>query len=362
MSMASWTSPRVSARTLPISRVMSFENSSLRCSSSSAARNKTSARFGAGTSRHALYASFAAATATSTSSCVEDTNIPINSPVFAGLRFSYALPLRDSTHSPLMKFLNSRGATAVAILPPRSLKLATLHFVWSNAGSNAKHSQVESKFYSRLRIRSNAVPLSCMSGLSKARSTRSDVLGLRSPLGQRNHLLSASVAEQILSVLCVVHHHRPALHHPLHVLQNNIDISQRVPLDSDHIREISRSYCSHLFFFPQQLRRISRRGAQRLLRRHSCFHEPAQLASVLPKHRVDGIRTHRKLHAGFERLLRRFQIPWNERLQLLLVSHRVPDLVAVFDVIAVVVDRWHIERSTLYHFLDRGIVHVRRML
>src|SRR6266566_8820435 len=86
--------------------------------------------------------------------------------------------------------------------------------------------------------------------LSKARSPRSDVLGLRSPLGQRNRLLSASVAEQILSVLCVVHHHRPALHHPLHVLHNNIDISQRVPLDGDQIREISRSDCSQLFFLP----------------------------------------------------------------------------------------------------------------
>src|SRR5882762_3276905 len=163
MSIASCTSPRVSARTLPISRVMSFENSSLRWSNSSAARNKISARFGAGTSRHVLYASFAASTAASTSSSVEDTNIPINSPVFAGLRFSYALPLRDSTHSPLMKFLNSRGATAVAILPPQSLKLATLLFVWSNAGWNAKHSQVESEFYSCLSIRSNAVPLSCIS-------------------------------------------------------------------------------------------------------------------------------------------------------------------------------------------------------
>src|SRR6266581_4258380 len=118
MSMASWTSPRVSVRTLPISRVMSFANSSLRCTSSSAARNRISARFGAGTSRHVLYASLAASTAAFTSSSIEDTNIPINSSVFAGLRFSYAFPLRDSSHSPLMKFLKTLGATAVAILPP----------------------------------------------------------------------------------------------------------------------------------------------------------------------------------------------------------------------------------------------------
>src|SRR5712692_6797148 len=155
MSMASWTSPRLSARTLPISRVMSFENSSLRWSNNSAARNKISARFGAGIIRHVWYASFAASTAAFTSSSVEDTNIPINSSVFAGLRFSYAFPLRDSTHSPLMKFLNIRGATAVAILPPQSLRLAALLFVWSSAGLNAEHCRVETKFYRRPSTWSN---------------------------------------------------------------------------------------------------------------------------------------------------------------------------------------------------------------
>src|ERR1700731_1823083 len=163
MSMASCTSPRVSARTLPISRVMSFENSSLRCSNNSAPRNKISARFGAGTSRHDLYASLAASTAASTSSLVEDTNIPINSSVFAGLRFSYAFPLRDSTHSPLIKFLKIRGETAVAILPPQSLKLAALLFIWPSAGLNAKHHRVESKFYRCLTMRSNPVPSSIVS-------------------------------------------------------------------------------------------------------------------------------------------------------------------------------------------------------
>src|SRR5215468_10904933 len=44
--------------------------------------------------------------------------MPTSSSVFAGLRFSYALPERDSTHSPLIKFLKTLGATAVAILPP----------------------------------------------------------------------------------------------------------------------------------------------------------------------------------------------------------------------------------------------------
>src|SRR6267378_1035330 len=159
MSMASWTSPRVSGRTLPISRVISLEKSSLRCNSSSAARNMISARFGAGTSRHFLYASLAASTAWSASSSVPETNMPTSSSAFAGLRFSYALPLRDSTHSPLMKFLNIRGATDVAILPPQSPKLAALLFVWSPADLNARHYRAESKFYRCISIRSNTVPV-----------------------------------------------------------------------------------------------------------------------------------------------------------------------------------------------------------
>src|SRR3981189_566654 len=155
MSMASCTSPRASARTLPISRVMSLENSSLHWRRSPAARKRIAAPLGPGTSRHVLYASFAASTATSTSSSVEDTNIPINSSVFAGWRFSYAFPLRDSTHSPLIKFLKIRGATAVAILPPQSLKLAALLFDWSSADLNARHYPVEAKFYRRPSTWSN---------------------------------------------------------------------------------------------------------------------------------------------------------------------------------------------------------------
>src|SRR5260370_2173666 len=84
--------------------------------------------------------------------------MPTSSSVFAGLRFSYALPLRDSTHSPLMKFLNIRGATDVAILPPQSPNLAALLFVWSPADLNARHYRAESKFYRRISIRSNTAP------------------------------------------------------------------------------------------------------------------------------------------------------------------------------------------------------------
>jgi hypothetical protein len=39
--------------------------------------------------------------------------------VFAGLRFSIALPLRASTHSPFMKFLKTLGLAGVAMhIPP----------------------------------------------------------------------------------------------------------------------------------------------------------------------------------------------------------------------------------------------------
>src|SRR5438132_8166052 len=139
---------------------MSLENSSLRSTRSSAARNSISARLGAGTSRQDLYASFAASAAASASSAVEDANMPINSSVLAGLRFSYAFPLRDSTHSPLMKFLNIRGATAVAILPPRYLTPADLFFAVSLSGVNANHNRVEAKFYSCSQAASNLALLS----------------------------------------------------------------------------------------------------------------------------------------------------------------------------------------------------------
>ena len=71
MSIASCTSPRVSSSTLPISRVMSRANVSLRSAISCAARNSISARRGAGTSRQSAYARAAAAIARSASSAVD---------------------------------------------------------------------------------------------------------------------------------------------------------------------------------------------------------------------------------------------------------------------------------------------------
>src|SRR5579859_5855645 len=142
MSMASCTSPRVSASTLPISRVMSFEYSSLRWTKISAARYKISARFGAGTSRHDLYASFAASTAAFTSASFEATKFPTSSSVLAGLRFSYVFPLFESTHSPPIKFLYTRGATDVAMLPPRPVPDS--FFASVSAGNAAGDSLPES--------------------------------------------------------------------------------------------------------------------------------------------------------------------------------------------------------------------------
>src|SRR5260370_19858207 len=122
MSIASCTSPRASARTFPISRVISRARSSLRLTRVSAARYKISARLGAGTRRHDWYASAAARTAASTSSALERGNIPTNSRVFAGLQSSNATPLGDSTHSPLMKFLKRVGPTAVAMKSSQHLQ------------------------------------------------------------------------------------------------------------------------------------------------------------------------------------------------------------------------------------------------
>ena len=103
MSIASCTSPRVSFRTLPISRVMSRANCSLRSAMSCAARNSISAR---SRRRHQPPAARRRArprrSPRSTSAAVDFWNTPIRSSVLAGLRFSNVWPERDGTHSPSM--------------------------------------------------------------------------------------------------------------------------------------------------------------------------------------------------------------------------------------------------------------------
>ena len=91
--MASCTSPRVSASTLPISRVMSRAYCSFRSWSRSRRGIRISARLGAGTSRHVAKAFLAAATARSTSSAWEEGNAPTTSEWSAGFRFRMVLPL-----------------------------------------------------------------------------------------------------------------------------------------------------------------------------------------------------------------------------------------------------------------------------
>src|SRR5581483_9722385 len=123
MSIASWTSPRASAITFPISRVISCETSSLWSARSCPKRKRISPRRGAGTRRHSSKAEYAASTARSTSSAPDFGKTPTSSPV-AGLRLSNVWPAAASTHSPPTKFLNVRApvtATGPSLrnAPPR---------------------------------------------------------------------------------------------------------------------------------------------------------------------------------------------------------------------------------------------------
>src|SRR5215213_740138 len=104
MSIASCTSPAASSLTFPISRLIRSARSSLCSAIRFAKRYRTSARFGAGTSRHVSNAVLADATARSTSSGVDRGNSPRTSPV-AGTIDSNVSPPAASTHSPPTKFL-----------------------------------------------------------------------------------------------------------------------------------------------------------------------------------------------------------------------------------------------------------------
>ncbi len=106
ISMASWTSPRVSARTLPISMVIRAARSSLRSSSIRAALNSTSARPGGGVSLHVPKAFQAAFTARSTSSSDAICSVASFSRV-AGLISSKVSLVDESVHSPLLNNLYS---------------------------------------------------------------------------------------------------------------------------------------------------------------------------------------------------------------------------------------------------------------
>ena len=100
--MASCTSPPVSFKTLPISRVMSAEKRSLLRIRISPRRKSISARRGAGVRRQRSAAERAASTARPTSSPVETGKRPTTSRVSAGLTFSKYSPDEAATHSPPM--------------------------------------------------------------------------------------------------------------------------------------------------------------------------------------------------------------------------------------------------------------------
>ncbi len=115
MSIPSWTSPRVSARTLPISRVIARASRSL-CSAISAPKAyRISPRFGAGVRRQVWNATSAARMARAASVASPAWNCPIRSRVSAGFRLSKVRPAVDSTHSPPM---NRRNVGAVGAAVP----------------------------------------------------------------------------------------------------------------------------------------------------------------------------------------------------------------------------------------------------
>src|SRR5690242_7565073 len=107
--MPSCTSPRVSASTLPISRVIASAICSFRCTSRSPTRWSTSPRSGAGVLDHCAKPRLADSTARATSSGPDRGKQPMTSFQSAGLRFSKYAPVRGPTHSPAMKFLKFSG-------------------------------------------------------------------------------------------------------------------------------------------------------------------------------------------------------------------------------------------------------------
>src|SRR5258708_24256373 len=99
-------------------------------------------------------------------------------------------------------------------------------------------------------------------------------------------------------------------------------------------------------------------GAQGLLGSHGCFDELAEFVGIFSKHGVDGVGAHGEFHAGFVGFAGGFQIALDKCFRFFLETIRIANLVPVVQVIAVVVDSWHIKRATLGHFLDGGVVHV----
>src|SRR5215218_6905247 len=97
--MPSWTSPRASAITLPISRVIALARPSLCCAINAPNAYRISPRLGAGVRRHIGNAVSAALIAIATSAFDPCWNRPTTSRVSAGLRLSNVAPEVESHHS-----------------------------------------------------------------------------------------------------------------------------------------------------------------------------------------------------------------------------------------------------------------------
>ncbi len=102
MSIPSWTSPRASANTLPISRVIARARRSLCSAISAPKRYRSSPRFGAGVAFHPGSAVSAARIAIATSAGLPAWNRPTTSRVSAGLTLSKVSPDSPSTQRPAM--------------------------------------------------------------------------------------------------------------------------------------------------------------------------------------------------------------------------------------------------------------------
>src|SRR3989338_8140862 len=118
MSIASWTSPRASARTFPISRVTIVASDSFSLANRSAARNRISPRLGAGIARHAGHAARAAATASSPSRDDELGATATTSRVSAGLTLVSVSPDADGVQRPLMRLAICSAMSASSGDPP----------------------------------------------------------------------------------------------------------------------------------------------------------------------------------------------------------------------------------------------------
>ena len=99
MSMPSWTSPRASASTLPISRVIARASRSLCSAISAPKRYRISPRFGAGVARQSASAISAAGRPSPRPPACPAWKRPTTSRVSAGLRLSKVSPVRPTRPS-----------------------------------------------------------------------------------------------------------------------------------------------------------------------------------------------------------------------------------------------------------------------